>query len=571
MEDGSNKDKDELIEENEENLISAILLKNLSNYGYTSENLISQSELKLFLALKSPEKIFDLNLSAKLFEFLNLTESSTITISQFISGFIQFDKEIKKVKEEINEEYIKEKEIYDNMLAICEKYKNEKLNEEGFSENAKLNGEIIESNFNIDKEGIQEIIIKIIYGGQEKEIKKDIRQEQKEEEENDKIFEFKASSGEDNLEFILLTKNDSNFVTEIGAKTYSLKGITTQSPFFVQIEIPNENEENNENNFAAVIKAKIALKWSDYKYYEEQKNKEEPKMQKIISDLEHAEEDIKKLEYIYSEIEEKNGKKEILKKGKKDAIAKRTFELEDAQLIVEFNNEKIYENDNKELIDDANNEKEEEEDKEEEEEKKEVKEEKEEKGELEEEKKEVEEKAEINIVNEEEQNINNNIDYNTNNVVELGIEQYNINNENEEYNNYNIDYNNNYNIDYNNNYNIDYNNNYNIDYNNNENINTEEIINNENLGQNNEEIYYKNIVNINPEQNYTSYTKALSTQSTKKVLVQENTLPLKYLPIKVNQVIVDSNVGTLPVIDGGKKVSYLDENNMEIKYGGNQY
>ena len=551
MEYGSNKDKDELIEENEENLISAILLKNLSNYGYTSENLISQSELKLFLALKSPEKIFDLNLSAKLFEFLNLTESSTITISQFISGFIQFDKEIKKVKEEINEEYIKEKEIYDNMLAICEKYKNEKLNEEGFSENAKLNGEIIESNFNIDKEGIQEIIIKIIYGGQEKEIKKDIRQEQKEEEENDKIFEFKASSGEDNLEFILLTKNDTNFVTEIGAKTYSLKGITTQSPFFVQIEIPNENEENNENNFAAVIKAKIALKWSDYKYYEEQKNKEEPKMQKIISDLEHAEEDIKKLEYIYSEIEEKNGKKEILKKGKKDAIAKRTFELEDAQLIVEFNNEKIYENDNKELIDDANNEKEEEE----EEEKKEVKEEKEEKGELEEEKKEVEEKAEINIVNEEEQNINNNIGYNTNNVVELGIEQYNINNENEEYNNYNIDYNNNYNID----------------YNNNENINTEEIINNENLGQNNEEIYYKNIVNINPEQNYTSYTKALSTQSTKKVLVQENTLPLKYLPIKVNQVIVDSNVGTLPVIDGGKKVSYLDENNMEIKYGGNQY
>ena len=558
LEDSLNKDK------NEEDIISPILLNNLSNYGYSEENLISQSEIILFLERKSPNNKFDLNLLKRLFEFLNLTESSTITISQFISGFIQFDKEIKKVKEEINEEYIKEKEIYDNMLAICEKYKNEKLNEEGFSENAKLNGEIIESNFNIDKEGIQEIIIKIIYGGQEKEIKKDIRQEQKEEEENDKIFEFKASSGEDNLEFILLTKNDSNFVTEIGAKTYSLKGITTQSPFFVQIEIPNENEENNENNFAAVIKAKIALKWSDYKYYEEQKNKEEPKMQKIISDLEHAEEDIKKLEYIYSEIEEKNGKKEILKKGKKDAIAKRTFELEDAQLIVEFNNEKIYENDNKELIDDANNEKEEE-DKEEEEEKKEVKEEKEEKGELE------EEKAEINIVNEEEQNINNNIDYNTNNIVELGIEQYNINNENEEYNNYNIDYNNNYNIDYNNNYNIDYNNNYNIDYNNNENINTEEIINNENLGQNNEEIYYKNIVNINPEQNYTSYTKTLSKQSTKKVLVQENTLPLKYLPIKVNQVIVDSNVGTLPVIDGGKKVSYLDENNMEIKYGGNQY
>ena len=242
MEDGSNKDKDELKEESEENLISAILLKNLSNYGYTSENLISQSELKLFLALKSPEKIFDLNLSAKLFEFLNLTESSTITISQFISGFIQFDKEIKKIKEEINEEYLKEKEIYDNMLAICEKYKNEKLNEEGFSENAKLSGEIVDLNFNLDLKEMQEIIVQIIYGEQKHEITQNVEKEQ-ENEDNNKSFEFKASSKKENLKFVLMSKNNLNNTQEIGSKTYSLEELDNQDPFLVKVEIPFEEDE----------------------------------------------------------------------------------------------------------------------------------------------------------------------------------------------------------------------------------------------------------------------------------------------------------------------------------------
>ena len=290
LEFSSHQDKEDIKEvEVQENPISSILLKELSNYGYTTENLISQSELYLFLDRKSPKNKFDLNLSEKLFKLLNLTEFSTITISEFISGFVQFDKEIKQLKDSLNEVYLVEKEIYDNILDMCNRYKNEKVNEEGFSENAKLTGEIIENNYNIDLEGIQEIILKIVYAGQEQEIKQKIRKEEKEDEnENNKTFDFKAKSGKDNLEFILMTKNDLNYVNEIGSKTYSLEGINSQSPFFVQVEIPlenDENEENNENNFAAIIKAKISMRWSDLKYYEEQKKKEEPKIKKLISDL----------------------------------------------------------------------------------------------------------------------------------------------------------------------------------------------------------------------------------------------------------------------------------------------
>ena len=61
---------------------------------------------------------------------------------------------------------------------------------------------------------------------------------------------------------------------------------------------------------------------------------------------------------------------------------------------------------------------------------------------------------------------------------------------------------------------------------------------------------------IHDEQNYSYVNKALISESTNKVLVQENVLPLKYLPEKVNKVIVDSNVGTLPLIVGRKSITY---------------
>ena len=73
----------------------------------------------------------------------------------------------------------------------------------------------------------------------------------------------------------------------------------------------------------------------------------------------------------------------------------------------------------------------------------------------------------------------------------------------------------------------------------------------------------ENTLNINHEQNFTSYSNALLTESTSKILFQEKTLPIKYLPQKINQVIVDNNVSTLPLIDAGKKVTYVSsfENN----------
>ena len=96
--------------------------------------------MSLFLDRKSPKNKFDSTLLQKFYKFLNLNEYSIITVSKFISGFFSFNEKLKTIKEELYKEYIKKKEIIENIKNKLNKYKKEKLNEEGFSANAKLIG-----------------------------------------------------------------------------------------------------------------------------------------------------------------------------------------------------------------------------------------------------------------------------------------------------------------------------------------------------------------------------------------------------------------------------------------------
>jgi len=518
------------------------LLNELSEYGYSEDFLISQSELNLFFERKFPKNRFNLNLSEKLWGILNINEYSVVTISQFISGFLELYEDLIKKRKELNEEYLNEKKEYDNIINMCKRHQSEKLNEEGFSENAKLSGEIVDSNFNLDLEGIQEVIVKIIYAGQEQEIKQKVRKEEKEKEEENKSFEFNASTKKDHLQFILMTKNHLNYASEIGSKTYSLEGINNQDSFFVKVEIPfEENENENEENFAAVIKAKLLLRWSDFEYYELQKKKEEPKIKKLISDLEETEENIKKIEYVFSKDknEEEGEKEEKEEKTRKKGLHKKILEFPDDKFIVEFNNERIDKIVNKGIEVAFNNEKE--------------------LSVKEENKEEISDNKEENI--EMDDNKEENIEMNDNK------EENNEINDNEEYdNNYNENKNNVYNINYNySNENVADNkdsdmiqeNNYN------NNINLDEVLKNSQTEQANVE----NAINTSLQQNYISYTGPLITQSTNKPLIQERTLPLKYLPQKINKVIIDSNVSTLPLIDAGKKITYVSMNENANNFG----
>ena len=545
-----NKSKEEEMPKEE------ILLNELSEYGYTEETLISQSELSLFLDRKSPKNKFDISLLEKLYSILNLTEYDTVTVSQFVSGFLKMDEEIRKSRDELNEEYSNKKKNFENILDMCKRYQSEKLNEEGFSENARLSGDIIESTFNVDLDGIEEIILSIIYGDEKQEIKQNVKQNEEEDKENNKHFELKALSGKEHLEFKLMTRNYLNYVAEIGSKTYSLEGIQNQEPFFIKVEIPFDDDFANdkEGNLAAIVKAKIALRWSDYEYYEQQQKNEEPKLKKLLSDLEQAEESIKKLDYIFS-AEKKNEKNEAENNVRKSSefLNRKILEFPDNNFIVDFNNERIDTVIRKGIKVDFNNEKEVEVSMENQNEEENKEEEKNEEENKKEEKNEEENKEEENKDEENKESENDIQIMNDNNNINNSTEQVHQNFQNFSYE-------------------IMNNSESNIEIANNNEIKMENILSNNDIVNQGEQINLQDEVNIFPEKNITSYTDTLLTQSTRKALIQENTLPLKYLPQKINKVIYDTNISTLPLIDAGKKVTYVNmsENNNDV-YNSNLY
>ena len=465
--------------------------------GYKSTSNINQSELIQFLNRRSSSGKFDPIISGKLFEVLSLDAMSTITVEEFINGFLQFEEEIQKNAEDFSIKLSKEEEIFSQIENDFKKYK-ESLTADGLCENAKVSGEITEIDIQKKLEGIKEIIIKIIYNEKNEELHFKMGDISSNELEH-KTFEFKPTSRKDHFEFIMKGINDRNQEFDIGKKIFDLSNINSHEEYLVQIVVP---EIDNEEIIAAFIKAKIVVFWSDYKMYEKQKKKAENKLKKLTIAKNKAEEYLKKIREIYGDLVKKqpdlivdfNNEKLMQRKGAKlNVNFNNTKEVEapGSNYVVEFNNQKEV------LI-----------------------------------KQEV--KTETKIVESNEKKIEPPVQENVENVE--NVEQNNVQENAEIINTEGEDQNNNYENNYENIENYEYEQGVETNYENYENIPGE-------------------IVGETEIRN--SIQDAVIRQSLNKPLIQENTLPV-IRQEKVNEVIYDTNVKTLPVIFGGKKVTYLN-------------
>ena len=465
--------------------------------GYKSTSNINQSELIQFLNRRSSSGKFDPIISGKLFEVLSLDAMSTITVEEFINGFLQFEEEIQKNAEDFSIKLSKEEEIFSQIENDFKKYK-ESLTADGLCENAKVSGEITEIDIQKKLEGIKEIIIKIIYNEKNEELHFKMGDISSNELEH-KTFEFKPTSRKDHFEFIMKGINDRNQEFDIGKKIFDLSDINSHEEYLVQIVVP---EIDNEEIIAAFIKAKIVVFWSDYKMYEKQKKKAENKLKKLTIAKNKAEEYLKKIREIYGDLVKKqpdlivdfNNEKLMQRKGAKlNVNFNNTKEVEapGSNYVVEFNNQKEV------LI-----------------------------------KQEV--KTETKIVESNEKKIEPPVQENIENVE--NVEQNNVQENAEIINTEGEDQNNNYENNYENIENYEYEQGVETNYENYENI-PGEIVG---------ETEIKNSIH-----------DAVIRQSLNKPLIQENTLPV-IRQEKVNEVIYDTNVTTLPVIFGGKKVTYLN-------------
>ena len=461
------------------------LVAGFTNAGFKSGDRVGQVELLQFLDRRSSSGHFDPVISSKLFEVINLDSSNTLSVEEFINGFLQFEEEIRKNAEIFTVKFAKEEEIYKQLSEEFRKYKEEKLNAEGLCEEAKVSGQITEIDIKRKLEGIKEIIIKVVFNEKSEELHFKIGDLNSANEMANKTFEFKPTSRKDHFEFIMKGINERNQIFDIGSKVFPLNEISSHEEYLVQIVVP---EIENEEQIAAYIKAKIVLYWSDYKYYEKQKKKSESKLKKITIAKNKADDYLRKVREIYGDLTRKkpdlivdfNNEKLMQRKGAKLSVNfNNTKEAEaTGNYVVEFNNQKEVQI------------------------KQEIK--KEIKQEIKEEPV-VEVTQEINTKQEEV------------NLVAPPEEEY---------------------------------------------VDTNEQINYEEYQANTYEPVQENITGIETTEIVketeirNSIHDAVIRQSMNKPMIQENTLPV-IRQEKVNKVIYDTNVTTLPVIFGGKKVTYL--------------
>ena len=323
------------------------LLSFFKDLGYNTSSKVGQNEYRIFLNKKSKTGTFDPLLTNKLFEILNLDEMSTLSIDEFINGFLSFEEEIQKNSELFNFKLAQEQEIYDKILKQCSAYQSEKLNAEGFCENAKIYGEISDIDIKRKLEGIKEIIIIIIYNEKQVELRFKIG-DKNSNELLKKTFEFKPTSRKDHFEFIMKGVNDNDQVFDIGSKVFPLDDINSQEEYLVQIVIP---EIDNPNQNAAYINTKIVLYMSDFKYYESLRKKQEKRLKKYQAAAKKASEYLMFVREIYGDLSQMkpelivdfNNEKLMQRKGAKLNVNFNNMmeaETPGANYFVEFNNER---------------------------------------------------------------------------------------------------------------------------------------------------------------------------------------------------------------------------------------
>lgn len=147
------------------------LVNGLSEMELTLDSQLTRDQIKDFLSnRKINGKDFDQELTNKLYEIINLNdENPTINADEFAKLYINFESEINKQANDFNNKYRNEKEEYNRLNDECRKYQQEKVNKEGFCENAKVTVIIEDVDIKSKIEGIQSISIKLIYNDDERE------------------------------------------------------------------------------------------------------------------------------------------------------------------------------------------------------------------------------------------------------------------------------------------------------------------------------------------------------------------------------------------------------------------
>ena len=267
------------------------LLNAFNEMDYDSNQELNQEEFTNFINSRS--KNMDQVLINKLFTILDLNENNSISIEEFIRGYIQFELDLKKTQNDLNNTYLNEKKNFDDLSEQMKKYQTEQLNSEGFCENASITVIIDDVNFQTKLEGIKSIGIKIIYNDEVKETKLKSGSSNFQLKEK---FVFKPRSRKDHFEFVLKENTDNGETIELGNKIFPLNSIESQDEYDVKIIIPDLIDSSKE---IAHINTKIIFYWSDFEFYEQKKLNSQKKLKKLENAIQKTNNYLQILNEIY--------------------------------------------------------------------------------------------------------------------------------------------------------------------------------------------------------------------------------------------------------------------------------
>jgi hypothetical protein len=249
--------------------------KALMKFDKDLDDEIDQEELLNFLDsnMKNGQK-FDRGLANKIFEALDLDKSGKISCEEFIRNFISIEEEIKTHAKDLQTKYMAEKEKNLNIQKMLLENQTEKLNAEGIGQNAKITIEIYNIEFLRPLSTLKRISIRIRFDAESKETR------QVSGEENVVVwkekFEFRVQR-KDIIYFEVINNDEMTGRKEVlGTVSFPLYKIERQDEYDLELEIPDENDENVN---MAKINAKIQFIWSIYKYYQDLLTKSERVLQ----------------------------------------------------------------------------------------------------------------------------------------------------------------------------------------------------------------------------------------------------------------------------------------------------
>ena len=178
------------------------MISGFSQAGFNLDSKITEEELIKYLDSRSSTGKFEQALSFKLIQVFGLDKEESITIEDFISGFLQFEEDIKNNYEDLKQKLIEEKEEYNKLIEEM-KQNSEKC------QDAKVFGEITDIDIRRKLKGIKEIIIEVVFNDKNKEFHFKLG-EKTNTDIKFKKFEFKPTSRKDHFEFIMKGVDDRN-------------------------------------------------------------------------------------------------------------------------------------------------------------------------------------------------------------------------------------------------------------------------------------------------------------------------------------------------------------------------